>query len=320
MIARIFTFRRSLLLLGVTVAGLAFPAAMVVANASARDTAKKAPTVILKSGTTKSNKGFNLRLFAYQAPGLYGGITRYLTVYMTRKSGHATQTAEYIFSSHVKMTAAKHQTSGTIKGKLPGGRGSIRMTFHSTSRSSKARGACGGSKGSKRSGTLSGSMTLKADKLGTVKLRSIQATWSSATYLCPGPPSPHTCPSKGYLLEAPHATYLCFSKPTAKSRVSEVIELVKGGSSGFGAYYVYAVANAPSRDYKVGAKLASASLKGAGGIRGQAVYSAKKKSKRQTHGKLTGTLSVKIAALGLVQPFAKAKHHVLSADQRHSKH
>jgi hypothetical protein len=318
MIARISTFRKPLLLLiGAIVAALAFPAGAMGVRTGDGGVAKKKgkPIITLTTSAAKSNKGFTLRLLAYQSAALYGGTNPpELIAFLTRKKGHATQTTEYVFSSHLKMTRTKGESSGTIKGTLPSKRGSIDMTFHATGGSSKARGRCGGIGGSKRSGTLSGSLTLHADKLGTVKLKSVGAVLSSADYGCSAP-SPSTCPSKGYLLEAPHAAYLCFSKPKAKGRVREVVERVKA-KPGFGAYYVYSVSNERSRDYKVGAKLASATLKGAGGIRGQAVYSGSKSSRHST-GKLTGTLYVKMAALGVVRPFAKAKRHEVSADQRH---
>ncbi len=317
MIARIFTFRRSLLVFGLAIAGLAFPAGALGILTSHGTAAKKKQKIFtFKTNSVKSSHGFTLRLVAYQSSALYGGINPpELLAYLTRKSGHATQITEYVFTKGLKMAGAKDASSGTLKGTLSGGRGSINMTFHGSGGSSKAQGSCGGANGVKRTGKLSGSLTLKADKLGTVKLKSIHTTWSTADYGC-ATPSPRTCPSKGYLLEAPHAAFICFSKPKASGRVREVIQVLKAGS-GWGAYYSYAVVNERSSNYKVGSKLKSATLKGAGGIRGNAVYSGSK-SRSHSYGKLAGTLYVKMAALGVVRPFASAKHHMVSADQRHT--
>ncbi|MBV8941265.1 MAG: hypothetical protein JO321_11775 [Solirubrobacterales bacterium] len=310
MIARILgrppTIRKPLVF-GVVVAGLAFPAG-ALAN----------PTqFILHTGSVKKSHSFKLRLYAFTTnPGYGAPNTTALYVILTRRNGHATQTVDYGFSSTkaVKLTGKKTLSSGRIKGKLAGGRGSINMTFSPSGPRSKAPGACGGLSGHKRTGVLKGSLTIKADKLGTITLRSVRATLSNASDTC-NPPSP-SCPTHGYILEGTHgSSYLCAAKSSASAKASEMIQVTKSGS-GWGFYYTYAAANEPSSDYTVGPKLSTATVKGAGGIAGKATFKGGRSSGYST-GKLTGTLWVKMAAIGAVRPFASAKKHTIGGDQRH---
>jgi hypothetical protein len=99
------------------------------------------------------------------------------------------------------------------------------------------------------------------------------------------------------------------SKSTA-GRVSETIGVAKGVLGGnnrvrWGVAYSYTVTGEPGRDYKVGSKLRSATVTGAGGISGTATYSAKKANARQSTGTLSGSLAATIAGIGRVRPFAK---------------
>jgi hypothetical protein len=300
MIARLFTFRRSLLLLGSTVVALALPATALGKLYSFRTTG------------VKKNHGFRVSLSGFNTNAGYGAKNQTtFTVLLKRTSGHATQTAAYAFSKKVKLTGTKNLSSGQIKGTLPDGRGSISMSFHATgslSHASVPKG-CTGTPGKKRSGTWSGKLTLKADKLGTVKLSSEKGSLSTAIYQC----APNV---KGYLLEAIHSKYyVTASKPSAKGSVREMIQVTKNGG-GYGFTYTYSAANEPTHDYTLDtAKLSTAKVIGAGGIKGNASYKGHKSSSH-SYGKLTGTMYVKMAAIGLVKPFASARKHTMSADQR----
>jgi hypothetical protein len=81
--------------------------------------------------------------------------------------------------------------------------------------------------------------------------------------------------------------------------VSEAIGVVKGGIT-----YGYLVTGKPGRDYKVGSKIRSATVTGAGGISGKASYSATKGRPRLSTGSLSGSLAVTMAAIGRVTPLA----------------
>jgi hypothetical protein len=312
MIARIFrpvfTARRSMLVLGVVAVGLAFP------------TGAMATLFTLNTRLVTKSHGFKFHLHVFNTTTGYGGRNgTTFTAFFSRTRGHVTQTAAYTFSTKVRLTGKMKSGSGQIKGTFADGRGSINMTFHGTGKPSKASGGCGGPGGKKRTGTLRGSLTLKADKLGTVRLKSAGATLSTASSMC-NPPSP--CPTKGYLLEAYRGnTYLCDSKPKSTGPAREVIRTTKnGGSAPGGGYgwsfaYTYASWNEPTSDYTLNtSNLSSAKVKGASGIHGNATYSGKK-SKHHSTGKMTGNLSVHMVVLGTVSPFASAK--TLSADQRH---
>ncbi len=306
MIARFFMFRRSLLLVGGTVAALAFPGAAL------------AKLYSFHTSAVKKNHGFKVSISGFNTNSGYGAPNQTtFTVTLKRTSGHATQTAAYAFSSgagaknNPKLTGVKNLSKGKIKGTLTDGRGSVDMHFHATGKLTKASvpKGCSGTPGKKRSGTWSGKLTLKADKLGTVRVKSEKGSLSTAIYQC----APNV---KGYLLEATHSEYyVTASKPSAKGSVREMIQVTKNGK-GYGFTYTYAAANEPTTDYTLDtAKLSTAKVTGAGGIKGKASYKGSK-SKSHSYGKLTGTMYVKMAAIGLVKPFASAKKHTISADQR----
>jgi hypothetical protein len=306
MIARFFTFRKSLLLVGSTIAALAFPGAALAKLYSFQTTG------------VKKNHGFRVSLSGFNTNAGYGAKNQTtFTVTLKRTSGHATQTVAYAFSTgsgskkNPKLTGTKTLGSAELKGTLTDGRGSIDMRFHATGKLRKASvpKGCSGTPGKKRPGTWSGKLTLKADKLGTVTIRSEKGSLSTAIYQC----APNV---KGYLLEATHSKYyVTASKPSAKGSVSEMIQVTENGK-GYGFTYTYATANEPTHDYTLDtAKLSTAKVIGAGGIRGKARYKGGKSS-RHSYGRLTGTMYVKMAAIGLVKPFASAKNHSMSADQR----
>lgn len=259
------------------------------------------------------NDGFKLHLYLSQTNSGYGQPNQTtFSAILKRTRGHATQTNEYSFSKHIKVTGKPGLSSAHVTGTLAGDRGTVNMTFRATGPASKAAGRCGGAKGQKRPGVLSGSLTLKADKLGTVTLKTVKATLSSAINLC----SPGL--KKGYLVEGYHGVYYVAAWKASKTRrVHEAITVSdQNANKGYGFTYTYSVANEPTSDYTVGSKLSTATVKGAGGISGTAKYKGKKSSSYSS-GKMTGGLSVKMAALGVVKPFASAK--TMSGDQRFQK-
>lgn len=271
----------------------------------------------ISTRAVRKNQGFRLRLTATQSNEGYPGElnSTAFNAILTRKRKHVTQTVEYSFSKGIKLTGNKSLTKATIKGTLADGRGSISMTFHSTGPERKASvpKACraGGFPGHKRSGVLRGSLTLKADKLGTVRLKSVKTTLSTAVL------GNCTHSFKGYLLEGTRGEYYVkATKPSKTGSVAEQILVNKSANSGNWAFaYTYTAFNEPSSDYTVGSGLSTATLKGASGINGTATYQGKKSSS-YSNGKLTGNLSVNMAALGVASPFSS---HSMTGDQRYHK-
>jgi hypothetical protein len=293
-----------LLVLGAAVVGLAFPA-----GAMAR-------LYTLRTSSVAKNSGFKIHLYSVNTTQGYGAPNQStLWAVLTRTRGHATQTIDYAFSRGVKLSGSKHLGSGRVAGTLRGGHGSINMTFHATGSATRAAGACGGLPGHKRTGTLNGSLVLNANKLGTVKVKSFRATLSNASNNCTFPTP--SCSSKGYLLEGTHpGAYICAAKRSAKALARELIQVSKRGP-GWGASYTYSVANEPTSTYQLNtSNLSSATVMGVGGIGGKATYKGGPSS-HYSYGMLTGSLWVRMAALGPVRPFASAKNHSITGDQRH---
>ncbi|MGN6168331.1 MAG: hypothetical protein ACTHQQ_09190 [Solirubrobacteraceae bacterium] len=311
MIARMFrpafTVRRSFLVLGILIGGLAFPAV------------SEAALYTVNTNSVPRNQGFSLHLHAFNTNPGYGGPNQTsVSAFLIRTRGHVTQTDQYTFNKGVKLTGSRNLSTGHITGTLQDARGSINLTFHGTGPTRRAPGGCGGAAGKKRSGKLIGSMTLKADKLGTVKLHAIRATFSTATSLChPGFP-------KGFFLEGFRGTgtsyYVNAGKPSPTGVSRELISVtrnggtVRGGGLAWSFLYSYKAEREPTSMYTVGKSLASATVKGASGIHGTASYTGKSNAHHST-GHLSGNLSVNMATIGLVKPFASGR---MTADQRHS--
>src|SRR5436190_13045496 len=114
MVARIlrpaFGSRRSLLVLGAAVVGLAFPA-----GAMAR-------LYTLRTSSVAKNSGFKIHLYSANTTTGYGGPKQTaLWAVLTRTSGHATQTIDYAFSRGVELSGSKKLGSGRVAGTLRGG-------------------------------------------------------------------------------------------------------------------------------------------------------------------------------------------------------
>lgn len=294
-----FTIRKSLLVVGVAVLGLALPAG-ALAKTEHIDTA----------GVMKA-KGFKLSLNVLQGAltGYGGRNPNSVAGILKKKSGHATQVYNYAFNKGIKFKGSKNLGSATVKGTFAKGLGKIDMKFHATGKATRARvpKGCTGSPGKKRRGVFRGTYKLHANKLGTITVRSFRATLSSAVVSC-------NRSTHGYVLETfpSNKPYVQVSKASATGPVTESIEVSKGPGA-WSFTYTYSVSREPSSDYKVGSKLSTAKVIGAGGIKGTATYSGSKS--KNSFGKLKGTLRVTMAAIGPVSPFgsgtqgAEQKHH-----------
>jgi hypothetical protein len=292
-----------LLVLGTAVVGLAFPAGAMAATEQ-----------ITTKAVTKTD-GFRLQVKVVQgAPTGYGG--RYpnsVAGILNRTNGHATQANNYAFSSFgvhtLTFKGSRDLSSAKISGTFVNGRGSINMTFHATGTKyhvSVPKG-CTGHGGYRRLGTLTGSYTLHADKLGTITQKSFQATLSTASFQC-------SKPSHGYDLQTIGGNpYVDIFKSKTGS-VSELIEK-SGSGNGWAITHTYSVKGEPSTDYKVGKNLKTATVTGAGGISGKASYTATHTiSSNQTTGTMSGSLAVTMATIGKVPAFPSKR----SAKQSHT--
>jgi hypothetical protein len=308
-----FTVRRSSLVLGSVVVGLAFPAASMAAT----DTVSTTPI-------HKGSQGFMLRLTIQQGPptGYGGRYPNAVTATLVKKSdsGHATETDTYTFSGqqkHLKFTTgSKALQYVKITGKATNGDGSINMAFHATGKPVhfKVPNGCfsdtGASGGTKRSGTLSGSYTLHANKLGTIKQKSFKATISNISWTC-------SRPTHGYEVQTLTGNPYVDVFRGAKGKVTETIDDSGrvGGPVAWSFEHSFIVRGLPSSDYKLSTThLNTATVKGAGGITGTATYSSTKSSSHKTTGTMKGSLAAPFVSIGKLNAFPKTR----SATQSHS--
>lgn len=325
MIARIlrppFTIRRSSLVLGTVVAGLAFPAAsMAKAPICTKHNTKQPTCQIATSPIHKGSHGFMLSLkidegqltgYGGRYPASVGG-----TLVKTTDGGHATETDTYSFSStrSHKLTFSGNLSSASMNGTFANGRGSIHLTFHATGKATHVtvpKGCTsdtGINTGTRRTGKISGTYTLHADKLGTITQKVFKkATISSVFWSC----NPRT---HGYEVQTPTGSPFVDVFMGPKGKVSEEIEHQTSGS-GWAFDNGYTVRDQPSSVYTLNkSKLNTASVKGAGAITGTAKYTSSHSSSHQTSGKMSGTLAVTLAAIGKVTAFPAPRN----ATQNHT--
>jgi hypothetical protein len=287
-VGRAVANRSPLVVLVTAVVGLMFPA-----GAMAYDHA------ITTAGVTKKD-GFRLSLNIVQAHrclpggcGYGGGPTRpSVTGVLARKRGHVTQTASYD-SFRIKFTNSNNLSSASVKGTFANGHGSIDMTFTATGPVIHKK-ACDGEVLQGRRGVLNGTYALNAGKFfGKVAQKSFTATlWNGA--------NPEGCsPRPRYQLLTKRLPSVLVSKARGTGLVSEAIGVAKAG-----IVYSYLVTGEPGRDYKVGSKIRSATVTGAGGISGTATYSATRGRPRRSAGTLSGRFAVTMTAIGRVRPLA----------------
>ncbi len=282
--------------LAAALAGLTFPAG--------------AGADVLTTTSVPNEHGFKLSLRIVQGGEAgYGGVTpNTVTGSLTKETGHATQLDDYGFYDGIVFTAAPDLSSATVAGTFADGRGSISMTFHATGPMVNAGGpnGCSHVPQQRRQGVLRGSYVLHADRLGTIRQKSFRAMLSTTDYSgCI--PSIH-----GFDLFTDYTgrPTVLISKPNPGGRVSELIEVARGrGTTKWGITYSYLVTGLPTSDYRVGSRLSSAQVTGAGGISGTATYTGTRRASTSGHmtsrGSVTGSLAVRMAPIGLVTPFAR---------------
>lgn len=289
-----FPGRRSLLVLGTVVVGLAFPAASMAA---------KATDQITTAGVTKA-KGFKLSLDIKQGQltGYGGRYPNSVLGLLNKTNGHATQSNQYTFSSFggrvLKFKGSKDLSSASMKGTFAKGRGSINMTFHATGKEYRVKlpHGCQGNGGYRRLGTLKGTYKLHADNLGTITVKSFKATLSTTSFTC-------NKPTHGYDVQTIGGNpYVDIFKPSSSGAVTETIYQSSSGN-GFAFIHEYIAKNEPSSAYSVGSGLKKATIKGVGGISGSASYTSKQSNSHHTTGTVSGSLAVTMATIGKVTAF-----------------
>lgn len=304
MIVRIFrpafTVRRSLVVLGAVVGGLVFPA---ISTAT--------PYQITTSPIHKGSKGFMLSLNFREIPTGYGARYISLAGILAKTSGNASENDTYAFSATkkypVKFTG--NLSSATINATFANGRGSAKLTWHATGKLTHItvpKGCksdiAGVHRGRRRTGTLSGSFTLHADKLGPITQKGFKkATIQTVFWTC----HPHMTYQVQTAVGVPYVN--AFMGPSGK--VTEQIEQSTNNfSQGWAFTHTFSIRGLPSSDYSLNkAKLNSATVKGAGGIRGTAKYTSSQSSSHQTKGKMSGSLAVTLASIGPVTAFKNGR-------------
>ncbi len=257
----------------------------------------------------RRNHGFKLALDATNGPN---GSFSSLTLTLEKRShgrgvGSSLETTTYIFNRRISFAGAANLASAKLHGLLLRRRGWIDMTFRATRHAVgiPVPKGCVGTPGVKRRGILRGSLTLNADRLGTVRLRVAGATLSVQ-------PSISDCyggrqsGAEGTALETNdtpgrHAVYLYATKPARRGLVSEGVVIADTGRS-YSFSYSY-TALAPRSDYTFPANLSRALVRGVAGIHGRVKYSGTR-ARESSEGAVTGRLSVAFATIGTVKPLA----------------
>jgi hypothetical protein len=280
------------------VIALGLPAAALASKPTER--------VVTKTITEKSADGFRLRIEVAQGAltGYGGRYPNEFIIDLNKTSGKSTQANQYTFYSKKGFKGSSSLSSGSFKDKFSNGYGSLKMTFHATGSTFTIHTpkGCQGAGGKGRHGTLRGTMTIKAGgKLGTVKLKSISATLSTATYTC----NP-TQPKGVSLVPPPTAKTEVLASKSTSGAVTEEISVTQGNPKTYYILHSYTV-TAPSSDYTYSSDLKSATLKGAGGIKGTATFNGTtKEGNNKEVGTLSGsTFQVRMASIGVVKPLTK---------------
>lgn len=290
-------------------------AALILAlptGTSAHPTASSQSTQLI-TRTVKTNDGFKFSLTASPEPHAPPSLNVALS--------KSPEFDNYEFAKHITFTSSSDLGSAKLKGTLAQKRGSVDMTFTATTSRHvvPVPTGCKGTAGAQRRGVLKGSFHFKADKLGTIKLKSIGAKLEQ-------PPNITSCkggkPSHGTQLDASDKGKTHFDvsafKPARRGPVFDVFMVTVAGprnSEGIPAYvfsYLHIVIT-PRSDYTFSKNLSKATLKGAHGIGGSASYKGTPASiDHASKGKLSGEMSITFAAIGRVNLFA---HGSLKATQ-----
>lgn len=264
---------------------------------------------LFASPVTRS--GFKLELQAFQSSA---GSRVFAALERASRAGTESDTYQF---SRTTFAGSANLGSATVMETFARDYGSITMTFRATepARRVPVPKGCTGTAGSSRKGILKGSFVLRADKLGTLRIKSVAAKLEKPSHVtgCTTPSS------SGHGLFADNATatiYLFVFKPTSSSApVTEKLIASKGNpSSSFYVTHQLAV-SAPRSDYRPGAHLTRGRVIGAGGISGSATYAGTPPFHGLSTGTLKGDLHATLATIGSVRPFA---HGALHAKQSRS--
>jgi hypothetical protein len=300
-----------LLVLGIVVLGLALPATSAAGVNPCSQSDVQATCQINTTPIHKGSKGFELTLsITQQVQEGYGGPVKVnsLAGVLFRHRGQATE-SDYYSPFGSRRHPLEFSWGGTrtrplqfvkIKGTFADGRGSINLTFHATApaRHVTVPKGCWGHGGRRRPGILSGSYTLRADKLGTITQKSFKATITTAAYTC------NPAHAYGVQTDASHHLPLLFVlKPSSTGLVTETIDAFNDGNAGF-FQYSYTVSGLPSSDFTLNpSTLNRGHVIGAGGISDTATYTSKHSSTIGTTGRMSGSLAVTFASIGRATPF-----------------
>jgi hypothetical protein len=259
----------------------------------------------------KVNKHFKLSLFANQG-FTQPGFTQPDSI--SANFVHGLESADYYFQKGIKFSGKQNESSAHIKGSFAKHRGSVKMTFKATGKKHKIRvpKGCTGAPGSGRNGILKGKFRLRADKLGTVRVKRTKATLET-------PPTIGDCTgggggggtSHGTSVDGEHAgksgsiSYTAL-KPRSHGRTQETVAVSKFGK-GYDFNW-FLTATGPRSAYKPSSNLKRATVKGVGKFSGTAKYKATQKtSPKSTIGKSGGNLVAHFASLGKVKVFKSGK-------------
>jgi hypothetical protein len=294
--------RKRWIVVGLAVVACAFPAG---ALAKPRD--------YITTGAVPKAQGFKLTLKLLQGGGTggYGGrLAPTLDLFLNRTTGSATQVNDYEFNSG-KICGSKKKCAKddpTLRYAVVGAtfdkhRGSINMSFHPTGPRYHVNVPKGcGRSGYSRHGKLTGKLTLKADKLGTIKLKSVKATLSTAYRKA-------ICHKTGTLLFGSRGVNTSFGvfayHIQGASTVREGLYKFSVGATSALIHCYSVTAPFSTGAYTHSADLSSGTINAAGGITGAAAKFSGPKAKHISNGHFTaGGLQAKTAAVGVLSPFA----------------
>jgi hypothetical protein len=268
----------------------------------------------------KVNKSFKLSLFATQAlkssgagdPGQPASVSAFLT--------RGPETASYGFRKGIKFSARKNLKSGRVKGSFVQHRGRINMAFRATSKARKVpvTKGCTGKPGAQRNGILKGKFRLKADKLGTVRVKRLKVTLVRPATItdCNGNPGPGGGQFHGTTLNASnngrHQRVDVFVQKPRHGRVNYTVSLAK-----FTRAYTFSwginLTSAPRSSYTFSSDLSKGTIKSVGNqMSGRGQFSGTpvvggSLADGFSSGRLGGSLKVKLRSKGTLRPFKSGK-------------
>jgi hypothetical protein len=237
---------------------------------------------------------------------------------LDKRTGESTESVSFRFTAGVAFAGSSDLSSAQVTGNLLDDRGSINLAFSPNGAPSAVPvpKGCTGTPGSLRRGTLTGSLILNADRLGTVTLTAADATLATPPGIseCSGARSHR---SQGTAIEGEasrggEGAYVFAFKPSRSGSAREGVTLFRAGD-GFSFSWSFS-ALVPRSDYTFTSDLAGGTLTGVRGFHGTARYVGSPAHGGASHGRIAGNLWADFASLGAVRPFARLHLH---ADQFH---